>query len=699
MLCENCEAFSRKFTPSKKVQLILHESVTTLLDGSRSACHLCRTITTHLEQRVQMVDGENTAVVVKFAGDDLHFLVCLEPKSSEKSEAEGSVENRTAEKLRFGIQRPVLPAKIAQAIRSCGETEDSNTGSDVTFQLVAAWVTECLENHEKCHKAQSGANPLPTRVIDVGLADGSQQPFLYEPGKQEHGRYIALSHCWGKHELLRTKMENLVEHKKEIPLSSMPKTFADTVMVTRRLNVRYLWIDSVCIIQDDPKDWEKEAARMCGVYQNALLTIAATHAKDGAVGLFSARDGLATRPCQLPIGNQRATDGETGPVFICIDKMSYTWVMRVRPTPLHGRAWVLQEQLLSSRILSYENDSVSWRCQSMRFYEKLPLCQPLDTFIRETRSKQGSWKGDPRDTDAHVAQLQRRWITSPMAIGGQNLPLSFAANERKPEWDKLIFAWAGIVEDFTGRGLTYSSDRLVAIRGVSDAVSQYTNFKCIAGIWAVSLYKGLLWCTRGPQQRTGIAPTWSWASVDGGIHWPGLWSHHTDRLATILDVQESGTPAHSSGSIALEADIRPGIVGVRDSDKSRRVFLALCSPAYQSTPSWRFHSEEGESFTAVTPDVDKLGSPVSTDIELPMPQTVVWFAVIAISQLHGQTHDTQFIHTLLLQETGGGTGEFQRIGLVSWKNGDWKEPVKLSSEFREIGKVLPNPKRANIRIM
>ncbi|KAF2813665.1 HET-domain-containing protein [Mytilinidion resinicola] len=695
MLCEHCEVFSRNFTPSRKVKLVLHESATTLLCGSRSACHLCRIITTHLGKSLQNVGEEDTAVVVEFAGDDLQFLVWLEPK---KSKAEAAKENVKIEKLRFGVQSPILPSTVAEALSSSVEAENSSTGSDTTFKLVDAWITECLQNHDRCQKTQSGKSPLPTRVVDVGPPDGSQQPFLYEPSKPQYGRYIALSHCWGKHKLLRTGTGNLAQHKVKIPISSMSKTFADAVSVTRKLHIRYIWIDSICIIQDDPEDWGREAALMHGVYQNAIITIAATHAQDGAAGLFAARDGFAVRPCELPLAHGLA-DERAGATFVCLDKMSHTWVMSVLATPLHSRAWVLQEQLLSNRLLSYESDSVSWRCQTMRFYEKLPLCEPLETFINKRRSQQTAWKGDPRDIDAQVAALQRRWITSPTTDKGDEMPLLYAANESKPEWDELVLAWSRIVEDFTERGLTCSSDRLVAIRGVSDAVSQNSNLKCLAGIWSISMYKGLLWCTSGVQRRTGVAPTWSWASVDGEIQWPGLWSHHTDRLATIVDVEESGTAARYSGAITLEVDMKPGMVGLRDSDKSRRVFLALCPSLCETTSSWRFDSEEEKSFVAVTSDLEALGTPVSRDIELPMPGTVVWFAVIAIGHLHGQTYDTQFIHTLLLQEKGENTGEFHRVGFVSWKNESWDKPETLFDEFQTGGKVLPRSKRATIKIV
>jgi Heterokaryon incompatibility protein (HET) len=119
---------------------------------------------------------------------------------------------------------------------------------------------------------------LPTRVIDVGLPEASTEPRLIISNGRD-GAYITLSHCWGvpdpsKPPLLTTAA-NLSAMIKEIPLESMPLNYRDAVVTTRKLSFRYLWIDSLCIIQDSVEDWEAESAKMGEVYQNAQLTIAA----------------------------------------------------------------------------------------------------------------------------------------------------------------------------------------------------------------------------------------------------------------------------------------------------------------------------------------------------------------------------------------------------------------------------------------
>ena len=87
--------------------------------------------------------------------------------------------------------------------------------------------------------------------------------------------YIALSHCWGKAPIVRTTKDTLSRRRQGIDTSLLPPAFQDAILIARRLEVRYLWIDSLCIIQDDELDWQTESAKMSTIYQNALLTISA----------------------------------------------------------------------------------------------------------------------------------------------------------------------------------------------------------------------------------------------------------------------------------------------------------------------------------------------------------------------------------------------------------------------------------------
>ncbi|KAH7349040.1 heterokaryon incompatibility protein-domain-containing protein, partial [Pyrenochaeta sp. MPI-SDFR-AT-0127] len=158
-------------------------------------------------------------------------------------------------------------------------------GSDVgtsglsgsTIQRAKQWIeacTSCQNPHSGCKPYGDNARPLPKRVIDVGVCD--QDPLsLHVSQDIETGRYVALSHCWGsKANPTLTTTENYEGYIKEIPLP-LSKTFMDAIHVVRALGVRYLWIDSVCIIQDSPKDWSEQAPQMATIYGNAYCTISA----------------------------------------------------------------------------------------------------------------------------------------------------------------------------------------------------------------------------------------------------------------------------------------------------------------------------------------------------------------------------------------------------------------------------------------
>lgn len=129
------------------------------------------------------------------------------------------------------------------------DTPDSGPALD----CVKNWLKECTMNHKACKHNKSPQ--LPARVIDLG--DGKTRALRLVETQQESGTYVALSHCWGpeSHQPLRTVAGNLESLKVKIPESQLNKTFLDAIEVCRHLGVRYLWIDSLCIIQDSLEDW------------------------------------------------------------------------------------------------------------------------------------------------------------------------------------------------------------------------------------------------------------------------------------------------------------------------------------------------------------------------------------------------------------------------------------------------------------
>ena len=167
------------------------------------------------------------------------------------------------------------PAAQKFPLRSIGQS-----GSDESIAFIQRMLVECDAKHPRCKLGLTGEvieeeTQMPSRVIDIVSFDDHGTPRLLET-KGPKGRYIAVSHSWGKIVKPFTTTKNVESLKKRIDFASLPKTFQDSIFIARKLGVQYVWIDSVCIIQDDGEDWTHEAKTMGLVYQKAYLTISAS---------------------------------------------------------------------------------------------------------------------------------------------------------------------------------------------------------------------------------------------------------------------------------------------------------------------------------------------------------------------------------------------------------------------------------------
>ncbi|PZC90285.1 HET domain-containing protein, partial [Pyrenophora tritici-repentis] len=160
------------------------------------------------------------------------------------------------------------------------------TGSERAVQITENWLRDCVESHANCPGDHD--QNLPTRLLDLELLNNTEDLKLIEKAGKL-GSYAALSHCWGATQQFTTTVATLPERRERIPFVQLTKTFKKAVQTTRALGIRYLWIDSLCIIQGDPDDWAREASQMSSVYQNAMITIAAAASESGDEGLFRER--------------------------------------------------------------------------------------------------------------------------------------------------------------------------------------------------------------------------------------------------------------------------------------------------------------------------------------------------------------------------------------------------------------------------
>ncbi|KAF4479303.1 hypothetical protein CGGC5_v012095 [Colletotrichum fructicola Nara gc5] len=231
-----------------------------------------------------------------------------------------------------------------------GHAQLSQPLSDFQMTLFKEWLRVCDEEHNHRFKLEV---ELPTRVLDVGT---NEQPklCLHEEQKPMLGQYVALSHCWGTAQSFSTLRSNVVKFRQYIAFEDLPKTFKDAIEITRKLEFRYLWIDSLCIVQDDPMDWEREAASMEHVFSSASVTIAASSARSSLEGF------LPTRKEQQSFITIKTPSG--GTVFI--RKSIDNFRRDVEESVLNQRGWVLQERALARRTIHFTSSQVYWECGS-----------------------------------------------------------------------------------------------------------------------------------------------------------------------------------------------------------------------------------------------------------------------------------------------------------------------------------------------
>lgn len=153
------------------------------------------------------------------------------------------------------------------------------------------WLRDCVQNHDSCRRM---SDVMPTRLLEL-MPTGTSIKLRVLESDGLSVDYAALSHCWGTAGTLKTTTENIQSMRNDIPVSNLPKTFQDAVRLCQELEIKYLWIDSLCIIQHDAAEWRREAGRMATVYGNAFLVLVASASAGDALGMYPKRIHHFTR--------------------------------------------------------------------------------------------------------------------------------------------------------------------------------------------------------------------------------------------------------------------------------------------------------------------------------------------------------------------------------------------------------------------
>ncbi|KAK7415044.1 hypothetical protein QQX98_006182 [Neonectria punicea] len=349
-----------------------------------------------------------------------------------------------------------------------GRPLNSDVASRENFQLSTDWLKECHRSHVPCRGSNRGY--MPTRVLKI---EDDKVSLMETEGNQE-GKYAALSYCWGGRQDFTLTTKNIDSCRRNIPTNKLPQTIKDAVTVTKELGLRYLWVDSLCTIQDDAKDQEREIKLMSDVYETAYVTISAASAKTCRDGFLAPRQPeLATIPYVLPNGELGGLNLHQG--------------LDAADEPIHSRAWTLQEHINACRILEYGTQQLRRTCR------------------------------DPRQSNGLQGLKQLAPRVDPAVFGK-----CISEIWREPE-KVLHHCWQPLVRNYTQRSLQIPEDKPRAIHAIAMEYKKKMHSEYKAGLWRRSLKQELLWqrdvsdTSRQPRRLDHRCPSWTWLSVDSAV--------------------------------------------------------------------------------------------------------------------------------------------------------------------------------------
>ncbi|KAI1560982.1 HET domain containing protein [Pyrenophora tritici-repentis] len=364
-------------------------------------------------------------------------------------------------------------------------------------KFIKSALRTCEDNHSMCKPNQTIPTPnwpstenepkfMPKRLLYIGSKQPQDPIRLYEPEiysvppKRLDIQYAALSHCWGGLDIARTTQATLSKSLATgILWSKLSTTFQDAISFARELNIKYIWIDSLCIVQDSMADWAHQASQMANIFASAYLTIAASGAENGNQGLWNR---VKMAKFTKPYGNSDYT--------VCVRErfdhelhFEHEHEARNRQLSTRGseltlrkRAWCLQEELLSKRVVHFTRQEIVFVCLEATICECIPFWENRFKLI--------------------------------LHFGNDSI--------YKTE------SWCELVRIYSGRNITFWQDRLPALSSLTNYFEKDAG-QYLAGLWEAQLPACILWFTihgrraKPPNPSICSPLSWSWASIEGGI--------------------------------------------------------------------------------------------------------------------------------------------------------------------------------------
>ncbi|RDW85173.1 hypothetical protein BP6252_02763 [Coleophoma cylindrospora] len=495
-----------------------HASYDELISSAAEGCELCKLIDEGLKKlklgmgygegwtREELIRDEGKGSDIKLCITAIHVYVdgtldqvevfdtmmvqvgAIEPVSTEQSDEE---DEFTIPPLKLALSVPREHPLHIKGHRVGRFQLDPDLGSQLNHDIARSWLDDCLKLHSSCSAHVQSV--LPTRVIDVGSHDGALNPRLVLSNGAE-GRYAALSHCWGGPITPTLTLESHETFQDNIPLLDLPANFRDAICITRQLGIPYIWIDSLCIIQNSVTDWETESAKMGLVYQNAVVTISADASRGSTVGILNDASKVKehTSGAYIRIFDENSDDM----IHVSfVEEVEEDLRGLFLESPLSQRGWTLQERILSRRTLHYGQEQIYWQCKQG--------CQSADGFPPGTRTPEDQLY--PRISDLlHPASGKER----------TEIP-------KQTDVEAILDEYYELVTQYSSRVLTYGSDKFPAFGGLAGLLHPIIGGEYIAGIWTRDFWRGILW-QPGSNLCNHVevpyrAPSWSWAVTDDPV--------------------------------------------------------------------------------------------------------------------------------------------------------------------------------------
>ncbi|KAF2635086.1 HET-domain-containing protein [Massarina eburnea CBS 473.64] len=403
-------------------------------------------------------------------------------------------------RIAFGVYYIFAEPDSAAAAIFQSRPPNCNPGSTQTFSLVKDWLSQCLASHQ--HEAIFGGSFKPSRLVQVRTQLDMYSIKLVESSEiPDDVRYVTLSYVWGGDQLHKLTKRG-IEAKTGMSFEAMPRTIQDAIRVTAQMGLQFLWVDSLCICQDDDEEKAREIASMPFIYANSVVTIAAASSRAVTEGFLHSRSCSAI---YIPFRDL----GDSSEGYLGLLEASYA------PEPLDTRAWTLQEYLLSTRVVEYGSHRLA-------FY-----CQGNEQHIRYVHS----WA--PRPIWPHQP-FESRTLREAVFFG--NVTYEF---------------WLMLIENYTTRKITQPTDRILAIGSAAYLLAKSGLNGYIAGHWESKLPLDLLWTVKQdeglPQPPNEyLGPSWSWVGNNGRVS--------TDILKEMLSSNED--VMHEEFGKVLAIDVR-----------------------------------------------------------------------------------------------------------------------------------------------